>query len=399
VTDTSLRRRRLTLAEAQQTPCFSCSTSPCCTHLPLHRFTIRTLVDLDHAIYLLNFDRIELGISPSGEWSIFYAYPCRFLDTRNPANYLCTIHGSELQPQICVHYNPYSCWYRKSLGADSSADLLRVDRTRMAWIAERIEFDDDRVIIGVPTWAEMAEMCARTPLASEPVAQPPPEADPVFERWLEETAAGPSQARPEALRMYQEFLDRCTGCEAYCCKTLVFPHGRPASRANLDYLQFALGFPGVEVGVSDGAWQLIVKTTCRHLTADNRCGVFGQPSRPMLCKYYDAASCSYVVQFGQTAPPGFLRVQLEQLYWMTETVRFADDGTITQLPSTEELRAHVEGRWSETVAAQLVAAPEDEVITRPAIAVPEVVAVPSEVVAAAPAATMPAEVSDELAEA
>jgi Fe-S-cluster containining protein len=347
----------LTLAEAKQTPCFQCSTSPCCTHLPLHRFQIRTLVDLDHALYLLNFERIELGLSPTGEWSVFYAYPCRFLDTRTPSNYLCTIHGHEMQPQICVHYSPYSCWYRKALSADPGADFLRIDRKRMEWIAERVELDDNRVIVSVPTWAELAEEFANMPLESEPIAQPPPAPDPVFEQWLEDSAASPTRrARPAALRTYQEFLDPCTGCSATCCTTLVFPHGQPGTRRNLDYLQFALGFPGVELGITDGDWQLIVKTRCRHLTADNRCGVFGQPSRPTLCKYYDETSCTYVVSFGQPRPPGFLRVQLEQFYWLTETVGFAPDGTIVQMPATEELRAHVETRWSHNVASQLVAA-------------------------------------------
>ena len=112
-------------------------------------------------------------------------------------------------------------------------------------------------------------------------------------------------------RRYEEFLDACSGCGAYCCKTLVFPHGRPSHRRNLDYLQFALGFPGVEVGVSDGEWQLVVRARCRHLTDDDRCGVYGSPERPSICRYYDASTCSYVVQFGQTRPRGFLRVRLE----------------------------------------------------------------------------------------
>jgi len=353
--DTLVPLGRLSLAQAKATPCFSCASSPCCTHLPLHRFHVRTLVDLDHASYLLNFDRIELGIAPTGEWSVFYAYPCRFLDTRDPKGYLCTIHNTDLQPQICVHYNPYTCWYRKALGPDPAAEFLRIDRQRLAWIAERVQFDDNRVIVSVPSWAEMSAMCAATPLAAEPVAQAAPPPDPVFEQWLAETAGGPSVAKPAALRVYQEFLGQCSGCEAHCCKTLIFPHGRPVTRSNVDYLQFALGFPGVEVGISDGEWQLIVKTTCRHLTADNRCGVFGQPERPTLCRYYDASSCHYVVQFGQTTPPGFLRVQLEQLYWLTETVQFAPDATIVALPSTDELRAHIERRWSETVASQVVA--------------------------------------------
>jgi hypothetical protein len=364
MSDSPIPLRRLSLAEARQTPCFSCSTSPCCTHLPLHRFHVRTLVDLDHAIYLLNFDRIELGIAPSGEWSVFYSYPCRFLDTRNPSNYLCTVHGTGLQPQICVHYNPYNCWYRKALGADPGTDFLRIDRQRMAWIAERIVFDDSRVIVEVPTWEEMAVMCATLPLQSEPIAQTSPGADPVFEQWLEQSATGLNPVPAVSLRTYQDFLTPCAGCAAHCCKTLVFPHGRPTTRGNLDYLQFALGFPGVEIGISNGDWQLVVKTTCRHLTGDNRCSVFGEPSRPTLCKYYDATSCSYVVQFGQSRPPGYLRVQLEQFNWLTESLGFAPDGTIATMPDTDALRAHIETRWSEAVRREVAAA--QNVITAPA---------------------------------
>lgn len=346
-----MSRRRLTLAQARETPCFSCTASPCCTHLPVHRFHVRTLVDLDHALYLLNFDRIELGLSPNGEWSIFYAYPCRFLDTRDPKNYLCTIHNQDLQPKICVHYNPYQCWYRRALGDDHDGEFLRIDRRRLAWIAERVELDEHRVIRSVPTWADMAAMAALLPLEAEPVDQPAPPGDPVFDAWLAETAGGPVPARPPALKVYQEFIDPCSGCSAQCCKTLVFPHGRPVSRANLDYLQFALGFPGVEVAVSDGEWQLVIKTTCRHLTDDNRCGIFGQPERPMLCRYFDASSCTYVTQFGGSPPAGSLRVQLEQLYWLTEAVRFTSDGAIAHMPPTDELRTHIERRWSETVAS------------------------------------------------
>ena len=238
------RARGLTLAQARETPCFSCAGSPCCTHLPLHRFHVTTLAELEHALYLLNFARIELGIAASGEWSVFYHQPCRYLDRRDPKNYLCSIHQTEAQPQICVHYNPYSCWYKKALGA-GSPDYVRVDRRRLAWIAERVVFNDDRVITATPGWPQLQEMVAALPF--EEAAETEPEVDPVFERWLEESALAPGPRRPAALRVYGDFADRCAGCAAECCTTLVFPHGRPQTRRNVDYLQFALGFPGVGI--------------------------------------------------------------------------------------------------------------------------------------------------------
>jgi len=91
---------------------------------------------------------------------------------------------------------------------------------------------------------------------------------------------------------------------------------------------------------------------------------FGEPSRPTLCKYYDATSCSYVVQFGQSRPPGYLRVQLEQFNWLTESLGFAPDGTIATMPDTDALRAHIETRWSEAVRREVAAA--QNVITAPA---------------------------------
>ena len=341
--------RRMTLTEARESPCASCATAPCCTHVPLHTFQVRTLRDLDHAIYLLNFERLVLGLAPSGEWSVYYKYPCRFLDRRQPGRYLCTIHDSPLQPRICVHYSPYTCWYKRALTPSVHGEFLTIDRQRMDLILARIAFDDDRVIVGTPDWESMIELLSASPLAPEFAAGPEP--DPVFERWLEEVAVGAPSAAPARRRGYQDFIDPCTGCAAYCCKTLVFPHGRPTTRRSIDYLQFVLGFPGIELGVSDGEWQLIVRTRCRHLTSDDRCGAYGTAARPSLCRYFDASNCSYVVQFGQARPRGFLRLQLEQFFWMTEALRFDDDGTLLELPGVERLRELVEARWGEAVDA------------------------------------------------
>jgi Fe-S-cluster containining protein len=336
------------LAQARETPCMSCATSPCCVHVPLHTFQIRSLVDLDHALYMLNFDRILLGLSVTGDWSVYYRYPCRFLDRSNPGNYLCSIHASALQPQICVHYNPYHCWYRRALTDDPGDQFMRIDRRRMERIAELLEFDDRRAIVSTPDWSRLVEIAASLPI--EPDYGTPPEPEPVFEQWLAETALGVESRVPSRRRGYHDFADQCTGCAAYCCKSLVFPHGRPTTRRNLDYLQFALGFPGIEVGVSDGDWMLIVKARCRHLTQDNRCGVYGQPERPTLCRYYDATNCTYVTQFGVPRPRGFMRIQLEQFFSVAEACTFDDNGTIVSMPGVDELRDLVEARWAADVA-------------------------------------------------
>jgi hypothetical protein len=341
---------RLSLREAQESPCMTCASSPCCTHVPLHTFQVRTFRDLDHAIYLLNFERIVLGLAPNGDWSVYYKHPCRFLDRTDASNALCTIHGSDMQPRICVNYSPYTCWYRQALTPGVSAGFLTIDRRRLELILEQVRFDDARNVVETPDWPALMELCASIPLSPEPLepSADGPGPDPVFEQWLEDAAAG-LVPPPRRRRGYADFLDPCTGCGAWCCKTLVFPFRRPAARRNLDYLQFMLGFPGIEVGVSDGDWTIAVRTRCRHLTADNRCGVYGQPERPSLCRYFDATGCSYVSQFGAPRPPGFLRIRLEQFFWLVEAIGFDGDGAIVELPPTEQLREVVEERWRQAV--------------------------------------------------
>jgi hypothetical protein len=71
----------------------------------------------------------------------------------------------------------------------------------------------------------------------------------------------------------------------------------------------------------------------------------------MICKYFDATGCSYVAQFGVPRPRGYMRIQLEQFFWMAEACSFDEEGVIVAMPTVEELRATIEARWCEEVHA------------------------------------------------
>src|ERR1700690_3062772 len=116
-----LNQDPLRLHDAKQQPCQTCATAPCCTFVPLHKFRVETLVDLDYAVYLLNFEHIELTLDTTGEWSVFYRYPCRFLDR---VKHTCKLHDTAEQPHICVNYNPYSCWYKRVFTQSESDELI-----------------------------------------------------------------------------------------------------------------------------------------------------------------------------------------------------------------------------------------------------------------------------------
>lgn len=345
----------LSYAEGRASPCATCATSPCCTHLPIHTFTVSTLAELDHAAYLLNFERIRLGIRPDGEWSTYYVHPCRFLDR---TTFGCTVHDTDRQPQICRSYNPYQCWYKRALTADVGGDFLLVDRSRLELLLGLVQVDDQRDIVGMPTWDELA--AAFEGVSDPPVddSAEPPLADPVFDGWVASSRSSHGLAG-RRLRVSEttgplgfddeSLASPCTGCSAPCCETLSFPHGAPANRSSLDFLRFCLGFPGVELTLTDAGWWLTVKTRCRHL-ADGRCAIYGRPERPLQCRYFDEWKCTYRHEFGEERPAGSLRIRYEQYDAVLAGLSFDASGAVTSVPPVDQLRTLVEDAMATTAA-------------------------------------------------
>jgi len=344
-------------SQALESPCATCQTSPCCTFLPLHHFRPTTLAELDYARYLVNFDRIELGISATGEWHVHYRYPCRMLDR---ATFRCTVHDTPAQPSICVHFNPFGCWYRKSLRSVTSDGFLRVDHPRLAWILDRVELDAARNLRALPSWEAMTAAFAELPFDEQRTDDDAIEADPIHDQWRASVVArqpvgganGESKERV-VLHTFAELADPCTGCGAWCCSALSFPHKVPTAYSGVDYLRFLLGFPGVEIGVGTAGWSVIVRTRCRHLVG-NRCGIHGAPERPLVCRYYDAHQCAYRLQFGQPRPDGFVRVRHGELDALLRGFAFDATGTVLRAPGVDEIRAEIERDWRERPTRSVV---------------------------------------------
>jgi hypothetical protein len=341
----NFEERRLTYSEALVSPCKSCRTAPCCSHLPLKTFKITNLVDLDHALYTLNFERIVLGVHASGDWSIYYSYPCRFL---NRDGFTCDIHEAPERPQICAHYNPYRCWYKKPFTGAINDTFMLIDRQRMETILPKIVFDESRNIIQVPDWATLVDGIASLPLVPHPPSGEVPEMNPAIMAWKNIVLGlDCSEAIIPETCGYNDLKDLCSHCQSFCCKVLLFPVDVPRSIANLDYFKFCLSFPGVELGIANGAWSLVINTTCRHLK-DNLCSIYERPERPLICQHHDAWRCDYRMDFGQPRPPDFLRLTLEQFDWLSECVRFDGNGAVVTLPSIEDIRNHIEESWLST---------------------------------------------------
>jgi hypothetical protein len=330
---------RLTYREALEPPCFSCTTSPCCTYLLLGDFRLETLLDIDHAVYLSNFDGIYLGLDREGKVDIYFHQPCGYLDV--PSG-LCTVHNTPVQPAVCVQYNAHVCGYRHRMTADVDPERPHLDARRVGWLAEHTVFDDDRRVVSLPEWEEMLDAFRTMPLTRTPAQAPDP--DPITEEWrsIVLSPKGPD-GETRALRRYAdpEVSDPCTGCGAWCCQTLVFNRGMPGDISQLEFLRYSLGFPGVEIGVAADSWAVIVRTRCRHLE-NNRCTVFGTSERPLKCGYYDAFSCGYRKHFGDPRPDDILRVSRQQFGLVAASLMFDDLGRIVAVPPLDVLRNRLE---------------------------------------------------------
>jgi hypothetical protein len=132
----------------------------------------------------------------------------------------------------------------------------------------------------------------------------------------------------------------CDGCEAPCCRTVVFPQKQPQTFLEIDYFRYILGFPSMEVLVdSSGEWSVVVHDTCRHFdTETHRCTVHGTPRKPRICSNYPAEPCWYKHTFTGAVAPDVIRFDAASFEGVLEILTFDDEGWIVQAPGWDELK-------------------------------------------------------------
>lgn len=328
----------LTWAEARQAPCHTCQESYCCTHVVVSDFKMLTIIDVDYALYLLRHEGILLGLDADMQAKVFLYQPCVHLDQESG---LCRVHSTPLQPATCSSYPAHSCIYRTRMVDGIHPDAPLLDLGRMLWLAERMVFNEERFVVGRPDWDEVLAAFASMPLARQAAAVPPP--DPVLAEWRSIVLGTKDGAATVPAHHYRDATvsDPCSGCAAYCCRTLVFGRPAPTDVAGLEWLRYCLGFPSVEIGISDDGWALVVHATCRHLDG-GLCSLFGSDERPLRCTHYDALDCDYRAQFGTPRPDDIVRVSSEQFPLVQRMVAFDELGRIEAIPPAGAIRQLLE---------------------------------------------------------
>lgn len=81
------------------------------------------------------------------------------------------------------------------------------------------------------------------------------------------------------------------GCEqcGLCCTYLAIEIDGPTSVKRATELLWYLYHQDVSLYLNDDSWMIQFETTCRHLTADRRCGVYA--TRPHICREFSEQEC------------------------------------------------------------------------------------------------------------
>lgn len=86
-------------------------------------------------------------------------------------------------------------------------------------------------------------------------------------------------------------VNLCEHCTAKCCRYFALPIDLPTERKDFDFIRWYLLHDRATVFVDDQVWYLLVHTTCKHLQADYRCGIY--ETRPEICRAYSTENCEY----------------------------------------------------------------------------------------------------------
>jgi uncharacterized protein len=83
----------------------------------------------------------------------------------------------------------------------------------------------------------------------------------------------------------------CQFCPGKCCRYLALVIETPTERSDYEYMRWYLLHHQAAVFTEDGHWYLLVYNPCKHLTAENRCGIYDD--RPAICRQYTTVDCEY----------------------------------------------------------------------------------------------------------
>ena len=138
----------------EQNLCHSCQ-APCCQIILIPTSVPATFMEIDHIRYRLNFSRLEMAVSKTGDWFILVHDTCGYFDKEAK---MCAVHGSDKQPLTCKHYNPHHCWYWLNLESAEAPDIYILNRASFEYWVDWLKFNKNGEIVAAPNFKESQEI-------------------------------------------------------------------------------------------------------------------------------------------------------------------------------------------------------------------------------------------------
>ncbi len=92
-------------------------------------------------------------------------------------------------------------------------------------------------------------------------------------------------------RYFWRMASLCDQCAALCCRYFALPLDNPKTAREYDDIRWYLIHENVVVFIEDKQWYIGIMSRCKHLQADNRCGIY--ETRPKICREYSTENCDY----------------------------------------------------------------------------------------------------------
>jgi hypothetical protein len=141
-------------------------------------------MDLDQARYRLLSPAAELMLTRDGDWLLVQWLSCTLFGEETCA---CSVHGTSAKPKVCVHFNPYDCWFRQNFSDVPNPDAVRFNLARYAKWTEQVQVDEEGSVVALPTFESAQTLVADIPI--EPAFQKMPAAAGADVRPLERKEA------------------------------------------------------------------------------------------------------------------------------------------------------------------------------------------------------------------
>jgi Fe-S-cluster containining protein len=83
----------------------------------------------------------------------------------------------------------------------------------------------------------------------------------------------------------------CDDCTAKCCRYFSFEIDKPVTYEEFENVRWFLMHEGVSIFVDEGDWYISMRSPCRELSSQNRCGDYD--NRPIICRTYSTKACDH----------------------------------------------------------------------------------------------------------